>query len=223
MPVQGNETQLLPSLMPGGGKEDDPFNDAKVPLESPTALKSAFDATPPVSPAESAKRKAPPPLFKPTIKLLFSLSTKKDKLTLLLPAVLFSLAAGMIPPIMTFMLGAAFDVFAAHQIALAEAMLESDLNIANNTLKTDMTVVAVKLVALGIAAVAANTAALAIWLIHGERATMRLRRLVFKGVVAKPMAWFDLGMGKRHSAENEDGDAEEESESSGGLMGRFAR
>ena len=85
--------------------------------------------------------------------------------------------------------------------------------------------VAIKLIILGVLAVTFTTASLAIWLIHGEKVTMYLRRVAFVGIVNKPLAWYDLGMGQRQipgeKKEKDVGDME--NESSGGLMGRFAR
>lgn len=219
------------SLMPSAMHDDDPFNDAKVPIDSPPATASAFDATPPVSPADSehSKKKkqqpGPPPLFRPTLGLLFSQSTRQDKLTLLLPALGFSIGAGVIPPLMTFVLGEAFNVFAAYNAALSVPI--PDRTRAVVILQRNMLTVAIKLIVLGVLAVFLTTAALSLWVWHGERVAKRVRQAVYLGVSKKPMAWFDLGMGKRGGPDADAKDSEEaedpESESSGGLMGRFAR
>ena len=124
---------------------------------------------------------------------------------------------------MTFVLGEAFDAFAVYQAAISSK--ESNLASANATLKNGMVRVTYKLILLGVLAGFFITVSLSIWLIHGERVAMRLRRVTFMGIVDKPLAWFDLGMGKRHVAGKEEGKVEdrEENESSGGLAGRFAR
>lgn len=236
---QQHPQHLLPSAMLA---EDDPFDDAKLPLKSPPAIASAFDVTPPVSPADTTgtrdpssrekKKKrggvpsGPPPLFKPTLGLLFSLSTKNDKLTLLLPASIFSLLSGLIPPCMTFVLGDAFDAFATYQRTIQSLGFIDE---ASDSLKHDMLIVAIKLIVLGVLAVVFTTISLAIWVWHGERVAKRLRKAVYVGISRKPLAWFDLGMGKRATTEGgqdaHEGEAQEstENESSGGLMGRFAR
>lgn len=216
-------------LKPSPMHDDDPFNDAKVPIDTPPATASAFEASPPISPTDSThskkkkkKQPGPPPLFKPTLGLLFSKSTRQDKLTLLLPALGFSLGSGVIPPLMTFVLGEAFNVFAAYNAAILVPI--PDMDIANSNLKHGMLMVAIKLIVLGVLAVVLTTAALSLWVWHGERVAKRVRHAVYLGVSKKPMAWFDLGMGKRGSAgETEEGGEEAEGESSGGLMGRFAR
>lgn len=247
-----SSNSLLPSAMPLPTQDgahglglDDPFNDARVPTNSPPALKSAFNMSPPISPADSTmttssatplkdkekKPAGPPPLFKPSLGLLFSLSTRRDKLTLLLPASLFSLGAGVIPPLMTFVLGEAFDAFAKYQQATGGTPFP-DMRSANDGLKSDMLRVAIKLIVLGVLSVTLNTISLTLWVWHGERIARRLRRAVYVGIVKKPMSWFDLGMGRRAGSGGNDGEGHEqdedeenseENESSGGLMGRFSR
>ena len=220
-------------LMPSPMHDDDPFNDAKVPVDTPPATASAFDTSPPISPAHSThskkkkKQVGPPPLFKPTLGLLFSQSTRQDKVTLLLPAVCFSIGSAVIPPLMTFVLGEAFNVFSAYNAATSVPIPDYDR--ANSNLQHGMLMVAIKLIVLGVLAVVLTTAALSLWVWHGERVAKRVRHAVYLGVSKKPMAWFDLGMGKRVGGTGDNKDGEEaggeegENESSGGLMGRFAR
>lgn len=245
--------RLLPSPMPQP-TADNPFHeDSKKPSSfSPPDTANTDDTFPPTSPNDSidsvdkgtdkdSKKKnkkkkpiGPAPLFKPSIALLFSLSTKNDKLTLLLPAMIFSIAAGVVPPLMTFVLGEAFDLFTAYQTALSyQSTLPKslqDMQNANSDLKNGMIKVAIALIILGILAVVLTTAALWLWVWHGERVAKRLRYTVFVGVSKKPMAWFDLGMGKRigeaagtSGSEQDDESTTGENESSGGLMGRFTR
>jgi ATP-binding cassette subfamily B (MDR/TAP) protein 1 len=225
---------------------DDPFNENKLQSSSfsPPNTEDTENTFPPTSPNDSLdsekgsgkenkkdkKAKGPTPLFKPSMALLFSLSNRRDKLTILLPAMIFSLAAGVVPPIMTFVLGDAFDKFTTYQKALSyqNALPPSlkDMSEANTALKNGMIRVAIELIVLGVFAVVLTTAALWLWVWHGERVAKRLRYKMYAGVIAKPMAWFDLGMGKRIGESAGTGDEDDivgENESSGGLMGRFTR
>lgn len=249
-----NSNALLPSAMPLPNT-DDAFYEGnhKASSFSPPDTGDTDNTFPPKSPNDSLegekshnnkdkqdkdlkknKKKTssgPAPLYKPSLSLLFSLSTRNDKLTLLLPAILFSLAAGVVPPIMTFVLGDAFDQFTTYQTNLSyQSTLPKslqDMSKANSKLKNGMMKIAIELIVLGILAVLFTTAALWLWVWHGERIAKRLRYKMYIGVIAKPMAWFDLGMGKRigESAGLDDGeeDVVGENESSGGLMGRFTR
>lgn len=127
---------------------------------------------------------------------------------------------------MTFVLGDAFDLFTVYQAVQSyQATLPpsiQDMSEANHDLKQGMITVTIKLIILGCIIVALTTASLALWVWHGEKVAKRLRRTVYLGVVRKPMAWFDLGMGKRiGDSAGQDNNAVEENESSGGLMGRF--
>lgn len=244
MTQQYANDRLMPSAMPAPNT-DDPFNESKQTSSfSPPNTGDTENIFPPISPSDSLdnekgsgkkdkkdkKPKGPTPLFKPSMALLFSLSNRKDKLTILLPAMIFSLAAGVVPPIMTFVLGDAFDKFTTYQKALSyqNALLPAlkDMSEANTNLKNGMIKVAIELIVLGVFAVVLTTAALWLWVWHGERVAKRLRYKMYVGVIAKPMAWFDLGMGKRIGESAGTGDEDDSiggNESSGGLMGRFTR
>lgn len=245
-------SRLLPSPMPYNGTTTDsnPFQEVKIPQQQYASAFSppdtaATDATfpPPISPNDSLdsneKRKkkdnkkkpaGPPPLYKPTVRLLFSYSTRREKLTLLLPATILSIGAGIMPPIMTFVLGDAFDLFAVYQTALSyQSTLPPslrDMVQANADLKSGMITVAIKLILLGVFIVILTTSSLALWIVHGEKVAKRIRYAVYIGVSKKPMAWFDLGMGGRPGQDmgsGNDGDGETAlNESSGGLMGRYS-
>lgn len=238
---------------PNPTNNHDPFQEVTVTdraeypsIFSPPDTAATDDTFPPNSPTDSlddneksnkqkknknkknAKKPAgPPPLYKPTIKLLFSYSTRKEKLTLLLPACILSIGAGIMPPIMTFVLGDAFALFADYQTALSyqstlPESLREMISKANADLKSGMITVAIKFIMLGVFIVILTTAGMALWIVHGERVARRLRMAVYLGVSRKPMAWFDLGMGKRPGQADSAGDETAENESSGGLMGRFS-
>lgn len=122
---------------------------------------------------------------------------------------------------MTFVLGDAFNAFARYQRAIGTGSRSA----AGDALKSDMITVGIKLIVLGVMAVVFTTVALALWVWHGERVAKRVRTAVYNGLSKKPLAWFDLGMGKRNTNAGpaEEEEDLEENESSGGLMGRFAR
>ena len=147
----------------------------------------------------------------PSIKLLFSLVTRRDLFLFFLPAIFMSIISGGIAPYMTFVVGQAFDAFS--QFSLSEPSREDRV-----ALRREVGIVAIQLVALGVAVLALSSATSALWICTGERNLMRLRTRIYDAVMDKSMEWFESKMG---SAEKADAGDEDRS-GSGGMMAKFA-
>lgn len=160
----------------------------------------------PTEPCEPSPPYVPP---QPSFRLLLSLTTRSDAI-ILIPAVLAALCAASMAPLMTVVVGQAFDTFA--RFPLTSKPSQQD--------RADL-LHGIGLVAIFLAAIAAGTFLLsgalsALWIWFGERTVMRLRRRVYAAVASREMEWFDLGAGA-------DAAQGEESVGAGGLMAKFAR
>jgi ATP-binding cassette subfamily B (MDR/TAP) protein 1 len=111
---------------------------------------------------------------------------------------------------MTFVVGQAFDAFSRFPLSNPS---QDD----RTSLQREVGIVAIQLVALGVAMLALSSATSALWICTGERILMRLRLRVYDGVMNKSMEWFEAKMGALESS----GVGEEHS-GSGGLMAKFA-
>lgn len=146
----------------------------------------------------------------PSLRLLFTHCTRRDALTLLLPAILVSLAAGGVAPFMTYVIGQAFNAFASFPVT------STPDHAAQQALMHDMGIVALELVGLAGGALALSGVMSSLWLWVGERIVMRVRHRVFTAITSREMEWFDL-LGEVKS------DEESESVGAGGLMAKFTR
>ncbi len=120
----------------------------------------------------------------PSIRLLFSLLSRKHRLFLLFPAILSSLVAGGIAPFMTYVVGKAFDAFARYQASFSKHELLKGVNIAS-----------LELVALAVASLALGSLTSFLWIWTGELNVLALRKRVYEAVTNKEIVWFDLNMG----------------------------
>jgi hypothetical protein len=145
----------------------------------------------------------------PSFRLLLSL-TARDDAVILVPAILAATCAAAMPPLMTVVVGRAFDTFARFPLTLNPSQE------ARAELLRGIGVVALYLAAIGAGTFFFSGALSALWIWFGERTVMRLRRLVYGAVASREMEWFDLGAG----ADPGEG---EESVGAGGLMAKFAR
>jgi ATP-binding cassette, subfamily B (MDR/TAP), member 1 len=160
----------------------------------------------PNQPAPPTEPYVPP---QPSFRLLFSLIVRGDAI-ILAPAILAAVCAAAMPPLMTVVIGQAFDTFARFPLT-SNPSQEARADLLHS----------IGLVAIYLTAIAAGTfflsgALSALWIWYGERTVMRLRRLVYGAVASREMEWFDLGAG----AESGEG---QESVGAGGLMAKFAR
>jgi ATP-binding cassette subfamily B (MDR/TAP) protein 1 len=154
----------------------------------------------------------PPPLppVEPSFLALFTISPWKDGIFYLVPAVIFSIAAGFVLPYMALMVGNAFSALASYPRDVLTATDEQ-----KRILMHDVGVTSVSFVAAGALGVLANYLMTVLWIRYSENTTSALRRMIFAGVEGKPMAWFDLSMGLQEEDANKIG--------AGGLMAKFTR
>jgi ATP-binding cassette subfamily B (MDR/TAP) protein 1 len=154
------------------------------------------------------------PPVKASFRGLFSLSTPRDIVIRLLPAIFVSMAASLVQPYMSIIMGEVFQNFEAYPLDTftATATDRAILNSKSNSSSIKFTVA-------GGAALLLNFIKAVLWQMHGEALTARLREAVYAGVQGKKMEWFDLGMGMRV----EDGDLNEETIGAAGLMAKFTR
>lgn len=151
----------------------------------------------------------------PSLKLLFAHCTRRDALTLLLPAIFVSLLSGGIAPFMTRVIGQAFDSFARFPSPEAqEALSAAELSAAKSRLLKEVGLTAIELLALAGGALLLSSGMSSLWIWVAERNVMRLRRRVYEAVTSRQMEWFDAQM-----AQHDEGDVT----GAGGMMAKFAR
>jgi ATP-binding cassette subfamily B (MDR/TAP) protein 1 len=147
----------------------------------------------------------------PSVKLLFSLLSRRDLYLFLLPAFVLSVVAGGVAPFMTLVLGNVFQTFARF------AVIESPSPDDRAKLKHDIAMSSLELLALAAGALALSSLTSFLWILTGERNSMMIRQKVYASVSNREMTWFDTKMGA------EDGSQSEGSTGAGGLMAKFAR
>lgn len=150
--------------------------------------------------------------IRPTFRGLFALSTRRDILLDLVPAVLLAGAASVVQPFMSLVVGDLFEDFESYPLVTTSATSTQRATLTNLA-----TVSCIKLLVAGGYAVLINYLKGVMWARHGETIVSRLREAVFVGVQNKPMEWFDLGMGLK------DEDETSESIGAGGLMAKFTK
>jgi ATP-binding cassette subfamily B (MDR/TAP) protein 1 len=150
--------------------------------------------------------------IRPTFRGLFALSTRRDIVLDLLPAVLLAGAASVVQPFMSLVIGDLFQDFEDYPLITTAAT-----STQRDTLTSLTTTSCIKLLVAGGYAVLINYLKGVMWARHGETIVSRLREAVFVGVQNKPMEWFDLGMGLK------DEDETSESIGAGGLMAKFTK
>lgn len=179
-----------------------------------TPIDFGKDEKAPISPTESVLSTTLPlpvaPAPTPSIRLLFSLLSQRQRVTLLAPALASSVVAGGIAPFMTLVIGQSFDAFAAFprtppfSAAAQHALLHS------------VGLAALQLVALAAGCMLLSSVTSALWIGIGEHNVAALRKMVYREVMSKDMPWFDTKMGA-------DGAADAGPVGAGGLMAKFAR
>ncbi|KAF6757915.1 P-loop containing nucleoside triphosphate hydrolase protein [Ephemerocybe angulata] len=181
-------------------------NDLKKPVDAP----SIATATPP--------QPASPPV-NPSIRLLFSLLSRRHFFFLLLPAILSSLVSGGIAPFMTFVIGQAFDAFAKFPLT------PNPPQAAKDALLRAVGLSALELVGLAVGSLALGSVTSCLWIWTGEVNVGELRRKVYLGVMSKEMGWFDTRMGSSEGSEVQVASSEDSEGpvGAGGLMAKFTR
>ncbi|WVF72422.1 hypothetical protein IAT40_007237 [Kwoniella sp. CBS 6097] len=175
--------------------------------------------SPPPKSLSSPTTSRRPPLIdpvRPRFRALYTLSTSRDYLLLMLPAIVLAILAALIAPYMSIVIGDAFAIFAAYPFATHAASDE-----ARAELKRGVTDTSLKLTVAGLLAMAFNYTKGLLWIWYGETVAERLRAKVYTGVQGKGMEWFDTGMGLNA----DEGSEREKREAigAGGLMSKFNR
>lgn len=181
-----------------------------------------FDDSPPGTPPipTTTPRKA---VIQPSLALLFSLTPKSTKISIVLPGVIFAIICGLIPPYMTEILGSAFGAFTTYTIATANPNISPEaLDAAKAALLRSARFVSFRFLGLAALIMVTTGISVTLWVLNGEQTVKLLRQKVFAGVGARDMEWYDLGMGTQ-STEGDDGEASDAAQGAGGLMGRFSR
>lgn len=150
----------------------------------------------------------------PSIRLLYSLISKKHLFCLLIPAVLSSIIAGGIAPFMTFVIGQAFDVFATFPHT------PNPPQEAKDELLRGVGLAALELIGLAVGSLALGSITSSLWIWTGEVNVMALRKAVYDAVTHKDIVWFDSHMGATDAAVQSDGDSPI---GAGGLMAKFTK
>ena len=120
----------------------------------------------------------------PSYRGLFRFCTKTD-LLVLLPALLSSLASGLIIPAFTILLGRIFTSFGSF----------SSNTISDNELQSQVTVNVIGITIVGAAAWGLGWCHMALWLAFGENMAKRAREQIMDGLMEKSMTWFDTRVG----------------------------
>ncbi|ORY32221.1 P-loop containing nucleoside triphosphate hydrolase protein [Naematelia encephala] len=148
--------------------------------------------------------------LQPKFRHLFALSSRRDVIFVLLPAILLSAGGSLLQPYLSIVVGDAFQIFANYPLSGMATMEQRE------TLKNGIVSVCVKLTAAGAIGIALNYLRGAFWFCHGEKVVHNLRQTVYVQVQQKDMEWFDTGMGMR-------GDEANDNVGVGGLMAKFAK
>jgi len=106
----------------------------------------------------------------------------KRHVTILIPASFLAILAGVLKPTISIFLGRIFDDLAAFGSGTT----------AGGQLLTDVSRWCIALTALGLAAWLVNGGFFALWLVFGELQVKSVREKMFKGMLEKEMAWYDL-------------------------------
>ncbi|KAI0827383.1 P-loop containing nucleoside triphosphate hydrolase protein [Trametes gibbosa] len=167
-----------------------------------------------VSPVESTTSIPECPQPQPSLRLLFSLLSRRDFLILILPAILTSIFAGGVAPFMTYVIGRSFDSFAAFPTG------PNPSEDAKHQLLHGVGLAAVELVGLAVAALAISSVTSSLWIWTGERNLVAVRKRIYAAVTRKDMVWFDTKMGSEESVQAVEGDGPV---GAGGMMANFAR
>ncbi|GAA5909077.1 hypothetical protein JCM6882_001182 [Rhodosporidiobolus microsporus] len=189
----------------------------------PNLRYSTASAAPSDAPSSSSSTDSSPSshsdALQPSLKLLFSLTTRRTGLTVILPGFSCALASGLIPPFMTQILGDSLQAFTDYTMTVSQADLTAEaLQAANSTLLHAMQDKAIKFAVIATVVSILNSTATSLWVVHGERVARELRIKVYRGLSVKGMDWFDKGMGGSDDTEEGEG-----GDSAAGLMGRFAK
>ncbi|GAA6014293.1 hypothetical protein JCM10207_005411 [Rhodosporidiobolus poonsookiae] len=160
--------------------------------------------------------------LQPTLKLLFSLSSRQTFWTVVVPAFLLSLGSGLVGPYMTIVLGEVMQAFSDYAVATSSPDVAADVvRAAGSRLMASSKITIIKFAAIAVGVFVINSLAHALWVVHGERVARDVRLHVYERVSQKGLDWFDKGMGGSDEEEGTEGG--EGGNGTAGLMGRFTK
>lgn len=108
--------------------------------------------------------------------------TERSHLPILLCAIMFSLASGIVIPALAVFLGKLFDVFTTFGVG----------EISGLDLLKKVSTYGIALAGLGSASGVLNAFYLGFWLLFGELQAKSAREKLFDGMVEKDMEWYDM-------------------------------
>ena len=121
------------------------------------------------------------PLAKANWRSLFSFTSKRDTVPFVL-ALTFTIAAGIITPVLAIFLGNIFDVFTKFGAG----------EISGSDLLNKISTYVVVLAGLGSASGVLHATYFMLWLAFGELQAKHVRERLFHGMLEKDMAWYDM-------------------------------
>ncbi|KAI0298345.1 P-loop containing nucleoside triphosphate hydrolase protein [Multifurca ochricompacta] len=148
----------------------------------------------------------------PSVKLLFSLLSRRDLYFIIIPALLLSAIAGGVAPFMTLVLGDVFETFAKF------TRISSPSPDDRASLRHDIAISSLELLALAVGALALSSLTSFLWITTGERNAMAIRQKVYASVSGREMTWFDTKMGTEDGSQTDP----DRTTGAGGLMAKFA-
>nr|XP_018264066.1 ATP-binding cassette, subfamily B (MDR/TAP), member 1 [Kwoniella dejecticola CBS 10117]OBR86224.1 ATP-binding cassette, subfamily B (MDR/TAP), member 1 [Kwoniella dejecticola CBS 10117] len=219
-PISEYRRSLYPTTIPLSTYENHP--DLEYPAEPGMAMGIGMDSPNKIvsvlaSSSSSGRRRTIVPV-RPTFRRLFALSSAREYILLLIPALVFSILSALVAPYMSMVIGDAFAIFATYPLVTGTAT-QAD----KDALRAGVRDTSLKLTIAGILAVLFNYLRGILWVWYGETVASRLRNIVYVGVSTKSMEWFDLGMGMKDPLEDGEGSEKKEAIGAGGLMSKFTR
>jgi len=168
------------------GPDDGLYYDlALSPQSSISSLetKHALDIPPvPASVPLTSSASQPPA---PSLRLLFSLLSRRHCLCLLFPAIASSVVAGAVAPFMTYVVGQAFQGFSEFPLG------PNPPQAAKDALLRSIGLAALELLGLAVGSVALGSVTSSLWIWTGEQNAMQVRKAAYRAIAQKDIAWFD--------------------------------
>src|ERR1700761_350042 len=148
---------------------------------------------------------------KPSLRLLFMNAPHGMVFTALFPACLVSIMSGGVAPFMTLVVGQGFQAFSTFSTSVTP-------NAAVLTKQIGM--VSLELAGLALGSVLLSSVMSALWTRVGEKNVRQVRRVVYRHIITREMAWFDLKVTSRGTQK---GDTKGKSGGAAGLMTTLSR
>ncbi|KAF7293241.1 p-loop containing nucleoside triphosphate hydrolase protein [Mycena chlorophos] len=134
---------------------------------------------------------------------LFSLLSRQQRLLCLVPAIISSVLAGGVAPLMTLAIGKSFDAFSEFSATHNKHLLIQRISAA-----------ALQLVALAFGSFLLSSLTSFMWITVGEYNVLELRKRVYASIAARDLEWFDAA---------EDQKDTQGPVGAGGLMAQFTK